>query len=1093
MPPRYVGRLHDGVIYRDRSSPEERFHETIRVIVTYVILNICSIVLIHLNMAPLIDPHFYRPVTTDKVGFIIFRIFSGAWAIITGFYNLTGCMYALRWLRKQWKKEDDEGEFNSVIRTQSNAREEGEGRATGATLWESGGRPARGAVGSTEWFANNNPYTAVRRTHSGTFAAARRTRRQMQQFGAYRLPVEHEPIMEEPTDVDEDYESGTGINSTAGRVSERSRPQITFPNVPPRGVTVPRIADSYPFAPEELAASSTTTWSNSATSAGDLAKKKAEKKRADKRKENKAPKPKDEEDEGEQNATTEGGLTSRKTTKLKHRASDASSVSAGSDASGSASEGSEGDVSKPSSARRRRGHRSTSDRPDAQSEQESDRSQAIEKIVRDGSYHDQQATFRHLNKAIWSEVGEQMQRLAALDQQPASEKSSSVKPQATPDDSKVAPSAINSNSAPIWKRWLGPQPPSMNAEPVINEKSSQPPQESPARNNEPADRQPDETQEEPTPKPYAKRCRRMTVLAAGAIFATIVTLIPPFLTIGGSMVAHDYQFVHGCDKARWDIRLDASGLHPERDNVYNRAIFKDHQGRGFEKEFMMNLEGMATYGVGLDASLVKKHRGYVFYLSDRDLAKQPDGGENVLFPYPVIVAYDNLKHAFYPHDDIWRDLNNDAFFDTSAFMNVSMTVFPSEGIWLEKEEQDGYCGQPKRVLKNNLDQRIIWTVVDDRKDCTVMKVCGSPQATRRQVVIAVGTLLQRLAVSSTCCSKAVGDSAPVGSEVLFGFIVQYLLFAPSVVAAKPEIGLLKKVWKPFGHVAQYVEQWAQKTGLDSYPTSFTRGIEPKKLHSHNDYWRDVPFYQGLSYGAISTEADVWAIDGELLVGHEKTALSPKRTFQSLYVNPIVEVLTKQNPTNKYVNKTSCGVFDQECHQTLYLWVDLKTDAESTWPLVVAQLAPLREKNWLSKWDGKVFLPGPVTVIGTGAASWKVVVGNKTRPRDYFVDAPLLDIGTDSEPKDADGKTPLYDDTTSLFATASLLEMVGYIGREMSPKQLKTVETAVKNAKSRGLQSRIWQTPNWPTQTRRKVWRQLMDVRVGLLNVDDLEDAANGDW
>lgn len=50
-----------------------------------------------------------------------------------------------------------------------------------------------------------------------------------------------------------------------------------------------------------------------------------------------------------------------------------------------------------------------------------------------------------------------------------------------------------------------------------------------------------------------------------------------------------------------------------------------------------------------------------------------------------------------------------------------------------------------------------------------------------------------------------------------------------------------------------------------YPTDFTRGIVPKPFHSHNDYWRDVPFYSGLSYGAISTEADVWLINGTLYV------------------------------------------------------------------------------------------------------------------------------------------------------------------------------------------------------------------------------------
>jgi hypothetical protein len=62
----------------------------------------------------------------------------------------------------------------------------------------------------------------------------------------------------------------------------------------------------------------------------------------------------------------------------------------------------------------------------------------------------------------------------------------------------------------------------------------------------------------------------------------------------------------------------------------------------------------------------------------------------------------------------------------------------------------------------------------------------------------------------------------------------------------------------------------EKTDKYHYPTDFTRDIAPKPFHSHNDYWRDVPFYTGLSYGAISTEADVWLIDGTLYVGSSKT-------------------------------------------------------------------------------------------------------------------------------------------------------------------------------------------------------------------------------
>src|SRR5579862_6066143 len=60
-----------------------------------------------------------------------------------------------------------------------------------------------------------------------------------------------------------------------------------------------------------------------------------------------------------------------------------------------------------------------------------------------------------------------------------------------------------------------------------------------------------------------------------------------------------------------------------------------------------------------------------------------------------------------------------------------------------------------------------------------------------------------------------------------------------------------------------------------------------------------------------------------------------------------------------------GVFDRDGSQTLYLFVDVKTDGQSTWPAVVQALQPLREKGWLTKVNGSSIIKGPITVVGTG--------------------------------------------------------------------------------------------------------------------------------
>lgn len=60
-----------------------------------------------------------------------------------------------------------------------------------------------------------------------------------------------------------------------------------------------------------------------------------------------------------------------------------------------------------------------------------------------------------------------------------------------------------------------------------------------------------------------------------------------------------------------------------------------------------------------------------------------------------------------------------------------------------------------------------------------------------------------------------------------------------------------------------------------------------------------------------------------------------------------------------------GVFDRDGSQTLYLFIDVKTDGQTTWPSVVEALQPLREKGWLTKVNGTSVIKGPITVVGTG--------------------------------------------------------------------------------------------------------------------------------
>lgn len=271
------------------------------------------------------------------------------------------------------------------------------------------------------------------------------------------------------------------------------------------------------------------------------------------------------------------------------------------------------------------------------------------------------------------------------------------------------------------------------------------------------------------------------------------------------------------------------------------------------------------------------------------------------------------------------------------------------------------------------------------------------------------------------------------------------------------------------------------TGPYTYPTSLTQGIIPKALHSHNDYWRPVPFYSALSVGAVSVEADVWLVNGTLLVGHEQSALTPARNFDSLYIQPILSVVRAQNPNSSYVaGPTNNGVFDTSSGQTLYLWVDVKTEGARTFRHVIRALQPLRDAGYLTVFDGSSVVPGPVTVIGTGGTPLNLVQG--VSPRDYFWDGPLVTLGTSF--------SNITKEVSPIASTDFAVVFGEVRNQTFNTSQLETLRSQVATAHGKGIGVRYWDQPGWPVGTRNAVWRTLWDNGVDLLNVDDLDGAAN---
>ena len=60
-------------------------------------------------------------------------------------------------------------------------------------------------------------------------------------------------------------------------------------------------------------------------------------------------------------------------------------------------------------------------------------------------------------------------------------------------------------------------------------------------------------------------------------------------------------------------------------------------------------------------------------------------------------------------------------------------------------------------------------------------------------------------------------------------------------------------------------------------------------HAHNDYEHARPLLDALDHGFCSVEADIYFVDGQLLVAHERSAVQPARNVAQVLLDWRVEI------------------------------------------------------------------------------------------------------------------------------------------------------------------------------------------------------------
>ncbi|MET7361148.1 phosphatidylinositol-specific phospholipase C/glycerophosphodiester phosphodiesterase family protein [Streptomyces sp. NPDC005562] len=250
----------------------------------------------------------------------------------------------------------------------------------------------------------------------------------------------------------------------------------------------------------------------------------------------------------------------------------------------------------------------------------------------------------------------------------------------------------------------------------------------------------------------------------------------------------------------------------------------------------------------------------------------------------------------------------------------------------------------------------------------------------------------------------------------------------------------------------------------AYAHASQRGHQPRPLlraHAHNDYDHPRPLFDALDHRFHSVEADIYLVDGQLLVAHDPVDLDPTRTLESLYLDPLAA----------RVRANHGSVYRGYHHTPFQLLIDIKTEGAATYTALHEHLRPYR-RLFSTYVHGKV-RRGALTAVVSGDRAARVPMAAQ-RVRYAFYDGRLTDLGTPAPAS----LIPLISDNWSVnFSWTGT-------GPIPSAERAK-LHGIVSGAHAHGQRVRFWATPDLPGPQRDAVWGELLAAGVDHLNTDDL--------
>jgi len=225
-----------------------------------------------------------------------------------------------------------------------------------------------------------------------------------------------------------------------------------------------------------------------------------------------------------------------------------------------------------------------------------------------------------------------------------------------------------------------------------------------------------------------------------------------------------------------------------------------------------------------------------------------------------------------------------------------------------------------------------------------------------------------------------------------------------------------------------------------------------RAHSHNDYEHPRPLLDALEQGFYSVEADIWLVEGEILVSHNKGAY--KGSLKELYLDPLQE----------RVNKLGSVYGDGK---TFLLWIDIKDETPELNPPLEGLLV---EYPMFTLYSDDAVQEGPVTAILTGDAQ------SKTRHMEMFNPRRVCRDGTYSR------EDPRADNRWTWIALnwGSFFKWKG--DGEISIEEKEKLTTLLAGIHGKGRKVRFWANPD-----KESFWKLGVETGIDLINTDRLED------